>query len=739
MRNMWAAPISGTMATSFVQTNCPCIPSIPTWVSAAAPTSPTSQQNYHKKDDNKHHLKLSIIMQVDFNWHCVLWFCFSKSQVKFATYVKTEQVCGELSHADGDHDHHSFKTYHMCTNWAILCAMPLPLWPALSQQLLLNPSVSSQYIRQIHNNNHHQHTNTNSWMLIRLWKTQEASPGSRSSSSSHSRKARPWFPKAQILKCHEQKMQKDFNSKSMKSGIIMSAAFKIILHMLAPDKNFFNKCSFPVGNILFVPVENIVVSAFLSSSSSSSSSSPRKISKPHGSDLIGSEQNTTKCRWWWLWWGPWEIWIFITTACKVGYQSPSSLLQQKKKHMDMKHMFVLLTEWLQWRRGYIAICNLVAETTDSTKRLWFSCKKTKKESSARGIPIVGKRKKIGVRRGGRVSDRVFLSKGSPQSACEACKIKSSHTDLIEATEDEKVRNRVRKHSLGLRKRRWREDKKEDAVCLQPVLESSRARPLERAREKRDTRHRENEKRQERCDVMLRRLKRRELGATPPRSVATHVRGKRVRSIELASHKEIVSAHNSGINSLQVPLSSPMNEAGASIYLSIYLSIWYIEMLLLSFLFFFSKSFFKMFVFLCCDDDDDPWRTHWLILWLQNKRICLFVCKIGGCRLMEAKHATYWQELLMDQWECMIHNKPLPSTPSLTLPSMRPCSLWTSRCRKDTCTLCLLFNGILWILVSLSLAHLTTTSICGTQIHCRYPANPPPPPPSLSFCFPKKKH
>ncbi|CAK9230473.1 unnamed protein product [Sphagnum jensenii] len=51
--------------------------------------------------------------------------------------------------------------------------------------------------------------------------------------------------------------------------------------------------------------------------------------------------------------------------------------------------------------------------------------------------------------------------------------------------------------------------------------------------------------------MLRRLKRRELGATPPRSVATHVRGKRVRSIELASHKEIVSAHNSGINSLQI--------------------------------------------------------------------------------------------------------------------------------------------------------------------------------------------
>jgi hypothetical protein len=43
----------------------------------------------------------------------------------------------------------------------------------------------------------------------------------------------------------------------------------------------------------------------------------------------------------------------------------------------------------------------------------------------------------------------------------------------------------------------------------------------------------------------------------------------VRSIELASHKVIVSAHNSGINSLQVPLSSPMNEAGASIYLSIY--------------------------------------------------------------------------------------------------------------------------------------------------------------------------
>jgi hypothetical protein len=58
-------------------------------------------------------------------------------------------------------------------------------------------------------------------------------------------------------------MQKDFNEKSMKSGIIMSAAFRIILHMLAPDKNFFNKCNFPVGNILLVPVENIVVSASL--------------------------------------------------------------------------------------------------------------------------------------------------------------------------------------------------------------------------------------------------------------------------------------------------------------------------------------------------------------------------------------------------------------------------------------------------------------------------------------------
>ncbi len=305
----------------------------------------------------------------------------------------------------------------------------------------------------------------------------------------------------------------------------------------------------------------------------------------------------------------------------------------------MKHMFVLLTDWLQWHREYMAICNLVAETTDRTKRLWFSCKKTKKESSARGLPIVGKRKKIGVRRWRRVSDRVFLSKGSPQSACEACKIKSAHTDLIEATEDEKVQNRVRKHSLGLRKRRWREDKKEDAVYLQPVLESSRARPLERAREKRDTRQRENEKRQERCDVMLRRLKRRELGATPPRSVATHVRGKRARSIELASHKEIVSAHNSGINSLQVPLSSPMNEAGASIYLS----IWYIEMLLLSFLFFFLKSFFKMFVFLCCDDDDDdddPWRTHWLIVWLQNKRICLFVCLSNWRLQIDGSEARY---------------------------------------------------------------------------------------------------
>ncbi len=219
MRNMWAAPISGTMATSIVQTKCPCIPSIPTWVSAAATTSPTSQQNYHKKDDNKHHLKLLIIMQVDFNWHCVLWFCFSESQVKFATYVKTEQVCGELSHADGDHDHHSFKTYHMCTNWAILCAMPLPLWPALSQQLLLNPSVSSQYIRQIHNNNHHQHTNTNSWMLIRLWKTQEASPGSRSSSSSsHSSKQDRDFPKHKSSSAMNKRSKKISMKKAWNRG-----------------------------------------------------------------------------------------------------------------------------------------------------------------------------------------------------------------------------------------------------------------------------------------------------------------------------------------------------------------------------------------------------------------------------------------------------------------------------------------------------------------------------------------
>ncbi len=347
MRNMWAAPISGTMATSIVQTKCPCIPSIPTWVSAAATTSPTSQQNYHKKDDNKHHLKLLIIMQVDFNWHCVLWFCFSESEVKFATYVKTEQVCGELSHADGDHDHHSFKIYHMCTNWAILCAMPLPLWPALSQQLLLNPSVSSQYIRQIHKNNHHQHTNTNSWMLIRLWKTQEASPGSRSSSSSsssHSSKARPWFPKAQILKCHEQKIQKDFNEKSMKSGIIMSAAFKIMLHMLAPDKNFFNKCNFPVGNILIVPVEIIVVSASLA------------VffffffffffaKKDLETARIGSEQNTTKCRWWWWWWGAWEIWIFITTACKVGYQSRSSCYNRRRRRRSICIWNICLYSW----------------------------------------------------------------------------------------------------------------------------------------------------------------------------------------------------------------------------------------------------------------------------------------------------------------------------------------------------------------------------------------------------------
>lgn len=265
MRNMWAAPISGTMATSIVQTKCPCIPSIPTWVSADA---------------------------------------------------------------DGDHDHHSFKTYHMCTNWAILCAMPLPLWPALSQQLLLNPSVEN---------------------------------------------------------------------------IVVSASLVVFFFFFF---FFFAKKDLETARI--------------------------------GSDWIGTEH----------------------------YKVPLMVMMMRSMRNLNLHNH-RLQSWL----------------------------------SVAFIAFVGKRKKIGVRRGGRVSDRVFLSKGSPQSACEACKIKSAHTDLIEATEDEKVQNRVRKHSLGLRKRRWREDKKEGAVCLQPVLESSRARPLERAREKRHTRQRENEKRQERCDVM----------------------------------------------------------------------------------------------------------------------------------------------------------------------------------------------------------------------------------------------
>lgn len=52
-------------------------------------------------------------------------------------------------------------------------------------------------------------------------------------------------------------------------------------------------------------------------------------------------------------------------------------------------------------------------------------------------------------------------------------------------------------------------------------------------------------------VMLRELRGREVGATRPSSLATHVRANRTRHIELASHKEIVSAHKSGINSLQV--------------------------------------------------------------------------------------------------------------------------------------------------------------------------------------------
>jgi hypothetical protein len=56
-------------------------------------------------------------------------------------------------------------------------------------------------------------------------------------------------------------------------------------------------------------------------------------------------------------------------------------------------------------------------------------------------------------------------------------------------------------------------------------------------------------------VMLRALRRREVGAARPRSLATHVRAERVRSINLSGHKEIVSAHHSGINSLQVRYSA----------------------------------------------------------------------------------------------------------------------------------------------------------------------------------------
>lgn len=51
--------------------------------------------------------------------------------------------------------------------------------------------------------------------------------------------------------------------------------------------------------------------------------------------------------------------------------------------------------------------------------------------------------------------------------------------------------------------------------------------------------------------MLRELRRREVGAARPRSLATHVRAERARHIDLSTHKEIVSAHHSGINSLQI--------------------------------------------------------------------------------------------------------------------------------------------------------------------------------------------
>lgn len=51
--------------------------------------------------------------------------------------------------------------------------------------------------------------------------------------------------------------------------------------------------------------------------------------------------------------------------------------------------------------------------------------------------------------------------------------------------------------------------------------------------------------------MWRDLKARELGAVLPGRFRTNFRARRVHTLELSTRKEIVSAHDGGINSLQV--------------------------------------------------------------------------------------------------------------------------------------------------------------------------------------------
>jgi hypothetical protein len=184
------------------------------------------------------------------------------------------------------------------------------------------------------------------------------------------------------------------------------------------------------------------------------------------------------------------------------------------------------------------------------------------------------------------------------------------------------------HSLGLRKRRWREDKKEDVVCLQPdsrELESSPARA--RVREERHMTEREWEETGEMwCDVAT-------IEAARIGGHTTAVCGHSCARKESAQHRACEPQRDCKCAQQrhQQPSGSSLfsHEWSWCIHLSIYLSSWYIEMLLLSFLFLLLKKLFQDVCFPLL------WWWWWwsltdsLIDCVTTKQtdmfVCLFVC------------------------------------------------------------------------------------------------------------------